>query len=105
MMAEWWDFTPADLQRVGLVDAPHPEREYRTPVNLSWSDAFASFLDEASGAEDRFARPPPRGGAPAAPAGGERSPSHRAPSTREASLSESALAEPPLAQPAVTAGF
>ena len=58
LMAEWWEFTEADLQRVGLSDAPHPDREYRT--GLSWSDAFAAFLDEQAKAEDPLARPAPR---------------------------------------------
>ena len=90
MMAEWWDFSAADLQRVGLSDAPHPELEYRTPLRPSLIDAFASFVDDQSAPDEgreRFARPPPR-----SPARGGRSLS-------EGSLSEAAHAEPPIRSP------
>ena len=94
LMAEWWDFSEADMQRVGLTNAPHPEREYRS--GLSWSDAFATFLDDQAKTEDPFARPSPRSpSAPSAPSSmraAHRNGSLRAP--REASLSEAVGAEP-----------
>ena len=90
LMAEWWQFGEADLQRVGLSAAPHPEREYRT--GLSWTDAFATFLDEEAQADEPHARPAPR-----SPSSARASREASMRLSREVSLSESARAEPPIA--------
>ena len=57
LMADWWSFSKEDLQRVGLTDAPHPDRERHVPPGSSLADAFASFLDEASEEADAHAVP------------------------------------------------
>ena len=49
LMAAWWEFSPEDRQRVGLLrDRPHPDRESALHVSpdASLVDAFANFLDE-----------------------------------------------------------
>jgi len=86
LMAEWWEFSETDLQRLGLRDdAPHPEREYRT--GLSWSDAFAGFLEEETKPTSPFSRPNPR-----SPRVSQASLSEL--SREDSSLSEIARAEP-----------
>ena len=50
IMAEWWEFSPEDCARVGLVDEPHPSREAALfpPSDVTLAESFASFLDAES---------------------------------------------------------
>ena len=53
-MAEWWEFSKEDRQRVGLSNDLHPsiEAKLATPTEGSLTEAFASFLDDEA-ARDR----------------------------------------------------
>ena len=56
LMAEWWDFSAEDCQRVGLfTDRPHPDLEasLQIPANMSLTQAFATFLDEEAQAAEQ----------------------------------------------------
>ena len=54
LMAEWWEFSKEDRQRVGLSNDLHPsiEAKLATPTEGSLTEAFASFLDDEA-ARDR----------------------------------------------------
>ena len=62
LMADWWEFSDEDRQRVGLADTAHPSVEaalYGAPPSLSLADSFKDFLDAESTEPPRHA---PRAG-------------------------------------------
>ena len=51
LLAEWWDFSPEDRLRVGLLDAPPPHAPPAARRGDSLVSAFATFLEAEAGGE------------------------------------------------------